>query len=321
MVHAVLPGAIDVHGHFATAGYRRALAAVGLHAPDGQRRLPDWEPGIQLELMDRVGIAASLLSISSPGIHFGDDQAAAALARELNEEIAELVRARPARFALAACVPLPDVDGALAEVEYAYDELGADAVSLLTNVGGTYLGERAYEPLMAELERREAIVVLHPTTPAAHDLTGFGLPSPMIEFPIDTTRTVFRLILTGVVRRYPRIRWIVPHAGSALPVLADRVHDVAQIAHEGDGPPPDVLGALQGLWFDLAGPATPRALPALLNLVGHQRLLYGSDFPFPPVATLERFAAALEQTDALTASQREAIFRDNALALLPRLAG
>jgi predicted TIM-barrel fold metal-dependent hydrolase len=316
----MLPGAIDVHGHFITPAYRLALDAAGIGAPDGLPRLPDWSPVGQLELMDRLGIAASVLAISSPGIHFGDDAAAAALARSLNDEIADLVREHPARFALAACLPLPDVAASLAELERAYDELSADAIALLTNVNGSYLGEPAYEPLMAELDRRHAVVVLHPTAPAAHELVGFGRPSPILEFPIDTTRTVFRLILDGVIDRHPRIRWIVPHSGSALAVLADRVHDVARMWHTGDGPVPDVIGSLQGLHYDLAGPATPRALPALLGLVGPDRLLYGSDHPFPPVATLERFATALESTDALSEPERAAMFRANALELFPRLA-
>ena len=163
-------------------------------------------------------------------------------------------------------------------------------------------------------------MVLHPTAPVGHSAVGFGRPSPILEFPIDTTRAVFRLILDGVIERHPRIRWIVPHSGSALAVLADRVHDVARMWHTGDGPVPDVIGALQTLHYDLAGPATPRALPALLTLVEPSRLLYGSDFPFPPLATLERFAAALEQTDALSDAEREAMFPTNALALFPRLA-
>jgi len=316
----MLPGAIDVHGHFVTPAYSRALEVAGVSAPDGLPGLPPWSPQSALELMDRLGIAASLLAISSPGIHFGDDAAATRLARVLNDEIADLVRERPSRFGLLACLPLPALDAALVELEYALDVLGADGVSLLTNANGVYLGDPAYEPLMAELDRRGALVVLHPTAPAGHAAVGFGRPSPILEFPIDTTRTVFRLILDGVLQRHPRIRWIIPHSGSALAVLADRVHDVARMWHTGDGPVPDVIAALQSLHYDLAGPATPRALPALLTLVEPSQLLYGSDFPFPPVATLERFATALEQTDALTASERVAMFRDNALTLFPRLA-
>jgi 6-methylsalicylate decarboxylase len=316
----MLPGAIDVHGHFVTPAYSRALEAAGVSAPDGLARLPAWSPQDALELMDRLGIAATLLAISSPGIHFGDDASAARLARVLNDEIAELVRERPTRFGLLACVPLPDVGAALAELEYALDTLGADGVSLLTNANGRYLGEPGQEPLFEELDRRGAVVVLHPTAPVGHGAVGFGRPSPILEFPIDTTRTVFRLILDGVIERHPRIRWIIPHSGSALAVLADRVHDVARMWHTGEGPVPDVIGALQTLHYDLAGPATPRALPALLTLVEPSQLLYGSDFPFPPRATLERFAAALEQTEALTDAEREAMFTTNALALFPRFA-
>jgi predicted TIM-barrel fold metal-dependent hydrolase len=317
---ATLPAAIDVHGHFITPTYERALADAGVSKPDGLPRLPAWSSAAALELMDRIGIAASLLGISSPGIHFGDGAAAARLARALNEEIAALVREQPARFGLLACLPLPEVAAALDELAYAYDELGADGVALLTNVNGTYLGDPSYEPLMAELDRRLAVVVLHPTSPGGFAAVSLGRPSPMLEFPIDTTRTVFELILSGALARYPHIRYIVPHAGGALAVLADRVHHVAHVWHAGEGTVPDVIASLGALHYDLAGPALPRALPALLTLVEPSQLLYGTDFPFAPVATIQRSAAALEQTDALSEPERDAMFRGNALALFPRLA-
>jgi predicted TIM-barrel fold metal-dependent hydrolase len=316
----MLPAAIDVHGHFITPTYERALADAGVSAPDGLPRLPAWSVAAVLELMDRIGVAASLLGISSPGIQFGDSAAATRLARALNEEIAAIVREQPARFGLLACLPLPDLAAALDELAYAYDELDADGVALLTNVNGTYLGDPSYEPLMAELDRRGAVVAMHPTSPGGFAAVSLGRPSPMLEFPIDTTRTVFELILSGALARYPKIRYIVPHSGSALAVLADRVHHVARAWHTGEGPVPDVIAALRGLHYDLAGPALPRALPALLTLVEPSQLLYGSDFPFAPVATIERNAAALEQTGALSEGELNAMFRGNALALFPRLA-
>jgi predicted TIM-barrel fold metal-dependent hydrolase len=316
----MLPAAIDVHGHFTTPTYREAMAKAGVLHPDGHSHVPDWEAEDALDLMDRLGIAASLLAISSPGINVGDQAAAIELARAVNEEGAAVVRAEPARFGLFAVLPLPDVDASLRELAYALDELHADGIALLTNVCGNYLGDPSYEPLMAELDRRSTVVVLHPTSPAGWEQIAFGRPRPMVEFPIDTTRTVFHMILSGVIERYPRIRYVIPHSGGALPILADRVHDVTAISFRSAAGAPDVIAALRGLHYDLAGPALPRALPALLALVEPSQLLYGTDFPYPPSATIERFSRALEETDVLDDQTRLAALRENALALFPRLA-
>jgi predicted TIM-barrel fold metal-dependent hydrolase len=316
-----LDGAIDVHAHYVTASYRVALQQAGIARPDGFGALPDWTPGSAIEHMDRLGIAAALLSISSPGVFFGDRDAASALARTVNDEGAAVVAAGSGRFGLLASLPLPDVDRALDEIAYVHDELGADGVVLLTNYGGAYLGDDGHDELFAELDRRAAVVVLHPTSPPGWEISSLGRPRPMIEFPFDTTRTVFRLVLDGVFERYPNVRVVVPHVGGALPVLVDRVVGVTSAVRAPGDPAIDVLGSLARLHYDLAGDALPRALPALLAMVGPERLLYGSDHPFPPDAAVQRFGHALATTAVLSDEARRQMLRSNALDLFPRLAG
>ncbi|MFD4636258.1 amidohydrolase family protein [Lentzea sp. NPDC058436] len=289
-------GAIDVHAHYVTPRLRAAMEAAGHGQPDGMPSIPEWSAASTLRLMDSLGIKAQLLSVSSPGVNFGDTS----LAREVNEEGAEVVAAHPDRFGLLASVPLPDLDAALVEVRHAFDVLGADGITLLTHYEGRHLGHECYEPLMAELDRRGAVVLLHPTSP--HCDTGTGFPRPMLEFPFETTRAVTSLILNGVLDRYPAIRFVVPHAGAALPALADRV-----AAFGG----PDVLRALRSLHYDLAGFALPRLLPALLALTEPDQLLYGSDHPFTPEFAVRGLAAALAETG---------IPLDRAAALFPRFA-
>ena len=120
---------------------------------------------MHLEMMDRLGIASSVLSISAPGLHFGDDAAARDLARYCNDEGARAVHAHPRRFGLFASLPLPDVEGALKEITYAFDTLQADGVVLESNFHGVYLGDRRLEPVFAELDRRKARILLHPNDP------------------------------------------------------------------------------------------------------------------------------------------------------------
>lgn len=316
----VLEGAIDAHAHFVPGAYRDALLAAGIDRPDGFPHIPEWSVTDHLAHMDELGIAASLISISSPGVHFGDDQVAAELARAVNESGAEAVATSPRRFGHLASLPLPDVDAALVELAFAFDELKADGVVLMTNVAGTYPGDPAYAELWAELDRRAAVVVLHPASPPGWERTSLGRPRPMIEFPFDTTRCVVDLALGGTLSANPNVKLVVPHVGSALPVLVDRVAGFTKAVAPGDGPPVDVIGLLAELHYDVAGDATPRAIEALLRLTTPERLLFGSDFPFPPRPVIEMLAGRLLASEALDQRTRPLMLHENAGRLFPRLA-
>ena len=284
---------LDVHAHFVPDRYRAALEAAGHHQPDGFPNIPAWDPASHMEVLDRLDIRTAFLSISSPGVHFGDDGAARVLARTVNEAGRGAVEAHPGRFGLLASLPLPDIDGALVEVDYAFDTLFADGVVLLTNAGGTYLGDPALEPIFDELDRRHARVLLHPTSPPCWEHTSLGRPRPMLEFLLDTTRAVTNLVLNGTVARHPSIAFIVPHAGAALPVIVDRLVAFGRIL--GDVDPATVVERdLAGLNYDLAGFPLPRQLDALLALTTVEHLHYGSDYPFTPEPVVTHLAAQLD---------------------------
>ncbi|MEZ3181584.1 amidohydrolase [Streptomyces pimonensis] len=315
------PGYLDVHAHFLTDSYVRRAREAGHELPDGVPAWPTWSAAAHLELMDRCGIETSMLSISSPGVHFGDDTAARRLAREVNEAGAGTVRDHPGRFGLFASLPLPDVDGALEEIAYAHDTLHADGVVLETNTHGTYLGDPDLEPVWAELDRRRAVVFLHPTSPVCWERSALGRPRPMIEFIFDTARTVTDLLMAGTLDRYRDLTVIVPHCGGALPVLADRIDGFMRMFMPEGTEAPGAVEQLRRLHYDLAGPALPRQLPALLGLVGSDRLLYGSDHCWTPAAGVEAHVAGL---DAAPAPDGAAGWRElttaNARRILPRTA-
>jgi 6-methylsalicylate decarboxylase len=315
-----MTGWLDVHAHYVTDRYVESCRAAGHGRPDGMPGLPEWNSDAALEVMAKAGVAAAVLSISSPGVHFGGDSVAANLAardlaRHVNDSGAQVVARWPDRFGLSAVLPLPDVDGALAELSRAYDALGADAIALLTNYHGRYLADPAFAPVLAALDERAAVVTLHPTSPPDWESTALGRPRPMIEFVFDTTRCVVDLAVSGALTRYSRIRWIVPHAGAVLPTVAHRISGMSALT----GTPVDLPAILGGLYYDLAGVPLPVALDGLLVVAGTDRLLYGSDFPFTPAAAVERLAADLRRARAL----REAclgIGPDTpAAALFPRL--
>ncbi len=309
---------VDVHSHFVTDRYVAAAIAAGHITPDGMPGWPSWNVGEHLELMDSAGISKSILSISSPGVHFGNDADARALARELNEFSANVVGTHPTRFGHFASLPLPDVNGAIAEAVHALDNLNADGVTMLSNSAGIYLGDDVLIPLLTELDRRGATVFVHPTSPPGQEAISLKRPRPLIEFLFDSARTIVDLIMTDRLEQFPNINWIVTHGGGVLPLVADRV-DLFKRLFGGNDIPAQTL--LSRLWFDIAGTPFPRQAPALVDLVGTEQILYGSDYCFTPPPAV---AAQVQSIDTATPpngwSSWRALTLANARRLLPEIA-
>lgn len=312
---------IDVHAHFVPDIYRSAAVAAGHAHPDGMPALPEWSADGMLGMMDRLGIALAVLSISSPGVHFGDDRSARRLAREVNIEGARVRKAHPQRFGQFASLPLPDVAGALDEIAYAFDTLGADGVILESNSNGIYPGDAELEPVFAELDRRGAVVLMHPTSPHCPCCVARanGLPRPVLEFMFETARAVTNLILSGTLSRFRKMKVIVPHAGGTMPVLADRVALVSGIIPGMNKDGADVLETLGRLYYDLAGAPVPRLLPALLTFADPRKLLYGSDWPFTPESKVAMLRSELDEFLSERGDLLHQIRSSNAEALFPRL--
>ncbi|MEU1308271.1 amidohydrolase family protein [Streptomyces cinnamoneus] len=308
------PGRIDVHQHLIPPEQRRAMSgratAYGWPAPV-------WDERSAIAMMDRRSIATGVLSFAAPVGAPGDPAGARTTARRVNEYTAELVKDRPDRFGHFAVLPLPDVDGALAEAAYALDELDADGVMVLSNAHGRYLGDPAFESLWGELDARSAVVLIHPTAPPDVAVLP-DLPCPLVDFPYDTTRTALHLVLNGVPRRHPRIRMILPHAGGFLPYAAHRFASAGRLRP--GTTPEDVLADLRRFYFDTAFAAGPAALPSLLAFAAPGHVLYGSDFPMVPEEWGTGFDAALDAHPHWAPGQLRAVHRGNAEALLPRLA-
>lgn len=314
------PHRIDVHHHHIQDHYRNVLRDMSIGEAGG-RELPPWSGELSLGVMDRHGIAMSVLSLSTPGTHFGDDGAARVLARRCNEESAELVRTHPTRFGFFATVPLPDVDGAIAEAVYALDELGADGIVLLSSHSdGSYLGDPRFDDLLAELDRRGTTVFVHPVEPVFNGDIQVSIPTFAMEFTFDTTRAAFNLAYTGAAEKFPRVKYVLSHAGGTVPYLVARFDllwftddDLAARAPQGGST------YLKSMYFDTALSANPHALSSLSQLVGADHILFGSDYPFAPEIvtgmTVDGLAASAYSADELTA-----IERTNALQLLPTVA-
>jgi predicted TIM-barrel fold metal-dependent hydrolase len=270
--------------------------------------------------MDRHGIQAAVMSISSPGVHFGDAAAARDLARRCNEIAARMVSDHTGRFGSFATLPLPDVDGALRELEHALDTFHLDGVVLLASQhDGRVLGDPAFDELFAELDRRRAVVFVHPTIPKSSERIPIRVPGFAAEFTFDTSRAILNLIWSGTAERCPNVRLIFSHAGGTAPFLAWRWSLLDFLPGTLERAPRGVMHYLKGFFYDTALSASPHALRSLCELVPPTQILFGSDFPFAPEPVTHLSVAGLAEYDAFDEAARRAIERDNALSLLPRL--
>ena len=268
-----------------------------------------------LEEMEEGAVATSILSISDPGVHFGDNQAARTLARECNEFAAQVVRDHPGRFGLFAVLPLPDVDGALREAEYALDTLKADGIGVLSSCEGNYLGSPAFAPLMDEFNRRKAVVYCHPFCAAcAVQATLTDAQSRGVEFVFDTTRTILSLLQTATVTRCPDITFIWSHGGGTVPHITSRFAGAARSL------PQRLMYELQKFYYDTAQAFSPYTLPSSRKMVPISRMLFGTDFPLGG-GSAAMVTKGLLEDGGFTESELRAIDCENALRILPRLRG
>ena len=314
------PRLVDTHHHY----YPREIidAWQGYMSRNSQGRLQpnvaNWAPAASLEEMDKSGVGTSILSLASiPGVWFGlDPPEMRRMSRLCTEFAARMVQDHPGRYGLFASLPMPDVDGSLAEIAYAFDSLKADGINLSTSFGDKWPGDPAYKPVFEELNRRKAVVFFHPYAPNCCGGLNSGVPPGVLEFPYDSGRAITSLLLSGSLARLRDIRWLFSHGGGVMPMLAGRVaffagsrKDIAEIAPNG------VLAELQRLYYDTANAAWPTSMAGLLKMVSPSQVLFGSDFPYVPTA----LQADELQKNGLSADALAAIQRDNATRLIPRL--
>ena len=315
----MMPYRIDFHRHVIPDVYLEALDQAAVRDPLHGVAYPRWDAGTDLGLMDRHGIRAAMVSITFPGVNFADGRAAARLTRACNEAMAQLIADHPTRYGAFALIPLPQVDAALREIDYALDVLGLDGVGLFTNHRGTYLGDPDFDRVFARLAERDTLITVHPAPPPATGQPAFGLPAPLYEYPFDTTRAVANLLFSGTLDRHPGLRIILSDAGGTIPYLAKRFTYAATINPKlAPRQPHDLLGSLRRLYYETAMSANPSTLIALASFVGTDHILFGTDYPFMPESETADTIAGLGEFFGRPALAN--IEQNNAAALVPRLA-
>jgi predicted TIM-barrel fold metal-dependent hydrolase len=303
------PHRIDVHHHIVSPGFVEELRAR-LQPPT-----LGWTPARSIEDMDRAGVATAITSVTTPGVWIGDHEQGRRLARDSNEYAARLAADYPGRFGIFVAVPLPDIEASLREIEYGLDGLKADGIALFTSYRDKWLGDPAFDPVMAELNRRNAVVFVHPEAPLCCRGLLPGVHEAVLEYGFDTTRAITSILFSGTALRYRDISWIFCHGGGTTPFLAERLvrapgtnKSLAQYVPDG------VMAELQRFHYDVAQIAHPTALAALTRLVPISQILWGTDYPFrlgtEYVKGLGEFGFGAEDL--------RMIDRENALRLLPR---
>jgi predicted TIM-barrel fold metal-dependent hydrolase len=272
----------------------------------------EWSVDRSLDDMDRAGVELAILSMTTPGLWFGDRAVARTLARDCNEYAARLVANHPQRFAMFASLPMPDIDGTFEELSFALDTLGSEGVAMFTSYGDRWLGDPAFAPVFEELNRRKAIVYTHPTSSDSCPKVLPGLSPAVIEYGTDTTRTIASLVFSGAAARYPNIRFIFSHAGGTMPFLIERFEGLAQLPNMACRIPNGLQHELGRFFYDTAQAANATAMSALATVAHPSHILFGSDYPF---------REGREQIDrlkscAFSSDELKQIERLNALALM-----
>ena len=306
------PNRIDVHQHVVPPFWAEELPEHG-GDPSGWYS-PDWTPQSAIGFMDSQQIAVGVLSLTAPSLLGWKGNARREMARRVNDYTAGLTASRADRLGNFATLPLPDVEGALSELQYAYDTLHVDGVVLLSNCEGHYLGDSLFEPLWAELNRREAVVLVHPGEPA----TISGIPGPIVDYPFDTTRVAVQLVLNGVLDRYLNVRIILAHAGGFVPYAAQRFADAAAAIRPGQTDAAAFFAAFQRFYFDTALSSGHSTLPSLTAFAGVGQILYGSDHPYAPAKVSSAFTSRLDSYSQMTDEDHDAINHGNAQKIFSR---
>ena len=309
----LLQGAIDVHHHIFPPAFLKATESFSIGV--SRARMVDWNAHRSLVEMDSCGVATAIVSITNPGIWFGNTQAAAKLARECNDYSARLAKDHPGRFGFFAAIPLPDTEGSLREIEYSLDVLKADGIGLMSNYGDRWPGDPAFGAVFDELNRRRAVVYVHPTAANCCRQLMPGIPDPLVEFPHDTTRAVVSLLYSGTFARCRDIRFIVSHAGGTIPMLSGRLAETGALFGIDKQLPNGVEYELTRLHYEVANSAHRPAIAALMSLVPTSQILFGTDHPFIPMRSTAGALAGL----GLSVADMQAITRNNAVTLFPRM--
>jgi predicted TIM-barrel fold metal-dependent hydrolase len=305
---------IDTHHHFGSPEW---IAITKAKQTAGWETWQPYTPTRAVESMDMGETQMAFISITTPGIWFGNIDQTRRLARQQNEYGARMVSDFKGRFGLLAVLPLPDVEASLREIEYAYDTLKAEGIGLLTSWSEKWLGDPQFRPVLQELNRRNAAIFTHGSAPSCCGGNWMpGVGETTIEYNTDVSRTIISLISSGAANETPNIRYMMSHGGGTIIGLSGRfLGNEASAENLAKTPAPNSkLHHLRRFYYDTPASSNPIIIGALKQLVGAQQILFGTDHPFGNSAAM----AAAMRTVGLTAEEMRGVNRENALRIFPK---
>ncbi|TDL69227.1 amidohydrolase [Paenibacillus amylolyticus] len=304
---------IDVHHHIISKEMQRKQRELGMEIPSF---MPKWTPEIGMQKMDVCDISFSFLSAPSD-LTFIDQSSANTLARKMNEELASYAQLHPERYGAFATLPLPDPAAAMEETLYALDVLGMDGVAMLTSYQGKYLSHPDYTELLTELDRRSAVVFLHPILIPQKIA---GLSPALLEGTFDTTRAVTTMAVHRIFDQYPSIRFILPHTGGMVPYIKWRIAlaAIGQDSIQVETTPEQFqaeIAKLDHLYYD-----STLNLGTIQKLIAPDRILFGADIPWPADSVLRiQRESVFHEAQQISEENAKAIAYGNAFRLFPRI--
>ena len=322
---------IDVHNHFYPPEYLQALKTSGslvritydaehnplVHYPGDYNVLVRAHRDIEyrLQVMDEHQVDVQVITLTTPGVHVDEAPIAVKVAAITNDAFAAIRDRWPSRFAPLATLPLNDPDASRRELVRAMDELHLPGAMLFSNVNGVGLDDRRYWPLYEAANERAAVFMIHPTSPVGVEaMTEYWL-MPLNGFVFDTTLAASKLVFSGTVKRFPRIRWILGHLGGTIPFVAERLdrgwRAYADCRVNIDEPPTSYLK--RHFWYDTVNFSTG-PLKLAIDFAGPDRILAGSDYPHM-IGSIPLMKESVEKL-ALGDEATEAIMGRNAATLL-----
>lgn len=304
---------IDVHSHYYPPEFGKAygrVTTVGTNAatsPGGKVTIDE-----RVDMLREVGIDLQMLCVGAQQPYFENMAEATAIARFANDLYADACKRFGGRFAAFGAVPLPHVDAAIGEVGRCLDSLGMLGINVGTSVAGRPLDDPAFAPFFAELDRRQAVLFLHPQGVGGPNMDAYGLDF-MVGACFEDTVASVRLVMSGLAQRYPNIKIIVPHLGGTLPFLMQRLDDaVGRQMLAGIKPAVTKPSeAVRSFYWDTVN-NYPVALRCACEAFGADHIMLGTDFPF----ILFKPCVEYVQRSGLPASDVDAILERNAQHLL-----
>ncbi len=321
---------IDFHNHYYPRDYIDALASSEssvrvtyddngnpcVHYPGDYNILVPGHRDMEYRqgVLDEHGVDMQVLTFTTPGVHVETPAFAATMARKINDAFARVIRQRKKRFTALATLPLNDPAASVVELERAMTKLKLPGAMVFSNVNHVALADERYEPLWKKADELKAVIYIHPTDPAGVEAMMDYWLMPLVGFLMDTTLAASKLVFSGVVERYPHIRWVLTHMGGAIPYLAERLdrghRAFAECRRNISRPPSEYL---RTFYYDTVN-FNPSAVRLALDFAGPDRILAGSDYPHQ-IGSIPLMIDTIKKLN-VSDTVKQKIFAGNAAALL-----